>query len=70
MPVALLCLLLLSTLSARADYLFTYFTKNGEDGLHLAASKDGYKWDRLNDGKSYLTPHIKRSTMAPCDRVI
>ena len=51
-----------------ADYLFTYFTKNGEDGLHLAASADGYKWERLNDGKSYLTPTVGKSKLMrdPC----
>lgn len=52
----------------RADYLFTYFTKNGEDGLHLAASTDGYRWDRLNEGKSYLAPAVGKSKLMrdPC----
>ena len=66
----LLCLSLffLCAASLRADYLFTYFTKNGEDGLHLAASTDGYKWDRLNEGRSYLTPKIGKSKLMrdPC----
>lgn len=46
--------------SARADdvYLFTYFTGNGEDGLHLAWSEDGYHWSALNGGRSYLAPKI------------
>lgn len=39
-------------------YLFTYFTGNGENGLHLACSSDGYKWEALNGGKSYLTPTV------------
>ncbi len=54
--------------SLRADYLFTYFTKNGEDGLHLAASTDGLKWERLNGGKSYLTPKVGKSKLMrdPC----
>ena len=43
---------------AATAYLFTYFTGNGEDGLHLAWSSDGYKWEALNGGKSYLTPTI------------
>lgn len=49
-------------------YLFTYFTKNGEDGLHLAWSADGYKWEKLNDGKSYLAPTVGRSKLLrdPC----
>lgn len=39
-------------------YLFTYFTKNGQDGLHLAWSEDGYKWEALNEGRSFLAPQI------------
>jgi beta-galactosidase len=37
-------------------YLFSYFKGNGEDGLHLAYSADGLKWEALKDGKSFLTP--------------
>ena len=37
-------------------YLFSYFTGNGEDGLHFAYSTDGYHWKPLNEGKSFLTP--------------
>src|SRR3954468_20996534 len=61
-------LLLLGVAPLRADYLFTYFTKNGEDGLHLAASADGYKWEKLNDGKSYLAPEVGKSKLMrdPC----
>ena len=49
-------------------YLFTYFTKNGEDGLHLAVSDDGYHWDKLNGGRSYLTPKVGVSKLMrdPC----
>jgi hypothetical protein len=63
-----LCSLLLCVAAARAEYLFTYFTKNGEDGLHLAWSSDGYKWERLNGGKSYLPPKVGRSKLMrdPC----
>ncbi len=39
-------------------YLFTYFTGNGEDGLHLAGSDDGYHWQALNGGRSFLAPKI------------
>jgi hypothetical protein len=57
-----------SIAAARADFLFTYFTKNGEDGLHLATSTDGYAWHRLNDGRSYLTPTVGKSKLMrdPC----
>ena len=49
-------------------YLFTYFTKNGEDGLHLAWSADGYKWEKLNEGRSYLAPRVGKSKLMrdPC----
>lgn len=49
-------------------YLFTYFTRNGQDGLHLAWSADGYKWEKLNEANSYLTPVVGRSKLMrdPC----
>ena len=57
---ALLGLSLAGNAFAAADpaYLFTYFTKNGEDGLHLAWSEDGYKWQALREGRSVLAPQI------------
>lgn len=60
--------LVAGALTARAEYLFTYFTKNGEDGLHLAWSADGYTWHKLNDGKSYLAPTVGKSKLMrdPC----
>ncbi len=39
-------------------YLFSYFTDNGQDGLHLAFSRDGYVWKELNGGKSFLKPTV------------
>ena len=49
-------------------YVFSYFTGNGEDGLHLAWSRDGFKWQALNHGKSYLTPTVGESKLMrdPC----
>lgn len=44
--------------AADTAYLFTYFTKNGQDGLHLAWSEDGYKWQTLGEGRSFLAPKI------------
>ncbi len=38
-------------------YLFSYFMGNGEDGLHLAWSEDGYHWEALNNNESILTPN-------------
>ena len=67
-PVLALSLTIVSCATARADYLFTYFTKNGEDGLHLACSVDGYHWQRLNEGRSYLKPTVGISKLMrdPC----
>jgi beta-xylosidase len=49
-------------------YLFAYFVKNGEDGLHLAASTDGYHWDKLGGGASFLKPAVGKSKLMrdPC----
>ncbi|WP_414663780.1 glycoside hydrolase family 43 protein [Horticoccus sp. 23ND18S-11] len=68
MRVRCLALILLLVAPLHADYLFTYFTKNGEDGLHLATSTDGYRWERLNEGRSYLTPTVGKSKLMrdPC----
>jgi hypothetical protein len=49
-------------------YVFSYFMGNGEDGLHLAWSRDGCKWETLNGGKSYLAPKVGKATLMrdPC----
>jgi hypothetical protein len=55
--------------AAAADgYLFAYFTKNGEDGLHLAASDDAYHWGKLGAGRSYLAPKVGSAKLMrdPC----
>lgn len=39
-------------------YLFSYFTRNGEDGVHLAYSRNGIDWLPLNNGKAVITPAI------------
>jgi len=39
-------------------FLFSYFTDNGQDGLHLAYSTDGLKWEALNNGKSFVAPTV------------
>ena len=56
--VGLFLALLINLGAADTSYLFTYFTRNGQDGLHLACSEDGLKWDALNGARSYLTPRI------------
>ncbi|TVZ16571.1 prolyl oligopeptidase family serine peptidase [Maribacter sp. MAR_2009_72] len=49
-------------------YLFSYFVGNGEDGLHFAYSEDGYKWESLRNGASYLTPEVGKDKLMrdPC----
>jgi signal transduction histidine kinase len=48
-------------------FLFGYFTGNGEDGLHLAFSLNGYRWDPLNYGQSLLRPEVGEKLMRdPC----
>ena len=49
-------------------YLFSYFTGNGEDGLHLAISYDGYTWSALNNGASFLAPRVGQAKLMrdPC----
>jgi hypothetical protein len=39
-------------------FLFSYFTRNGEDGVHLAYSRDGINWLPLNGGRSVITPAV------------
>lgn len=39
-------------------YMFSYFMGNGEDGLHLAYSTDGLKWEALKNNNSFLTPEV------------
>lgn len=49
-------------------YMFSYFINNGEDGLHLAYSNNGLKWEELHPGKSYLTPKLSPDKLMrdPC----
>lgn len=48
--------------------LFSYFIRNGEDGLHLATSEDGLKWTALRGGASLLTPVVGENKLMrdPC----
>lgn len=49
-------------------YLFSYFTGNGEDGLHLVYSDDGLDWKSLKNGQSFLTPNVGNDKLMrdPC----
>lgn len=54
--------------NSRPIYLFSYFKGNGKDGLHLAYSKDGLKWQALKDDSSFLTPTAGKDKLMrdPC----
>jgi hypothetical protein len=65
-------LIALATLNVQAQskpiYIFSYFKNNGEDGLHLAYSKDLYTWKALNNDQSFLTPTVSKDKLMrdPC----
>jgi hypothetical protein len=66
---ALLALVCFRVVAAEPTaYLFAYFVKNGEDGLHLAVSDDGYSFEALNEGRSFLTPQVGEAKLMrdPC----
>jgi hypothetical protein len=49
-------------------YLFCYFKDNGQDGLHLAYSKDGYRFTALKHDSSFLSPTVSNDKLMrdPC----
>ncbi len=49
-------------------YMFSYFKNNGEDGLHLAYSYNGYSFTALNNDSSFLKPMISKDKLMrdPC----
>ena len=59
---------LLVSCAEKNAYVFSYFTGNGEDGLHLAYSRNGYQWETLNNGQSFLAPELSRDQLMrdPC----
>lgn len=59
----ILCIAFCFSQETNKAYLFSYFTKNGEDGLHIAYSTDGFDWKPLNNGKPFLAPSKKVSTL-------
>ncbi|MGK6351929.1 glycoside hydrolase family 43 protein [Parapedobacter sp. DT-150] len=67
---ACVSLLLTHVLFAQQDsvYAFSYFKGNGEDGLHLAYSEDGFKWTALNKDQSFLKPMLSKDKLMrdPC----
>ncbi|WP_343670363.1 glycoside hydrolase family 43 protein [Chitinophaga sp.] len=63
-----LCMFLAVAGMSQNVYLFAYFKGNGEDGLHLAYSKDGYNWSALKGDSSFLTPTVSKDKLMrdPC----
>lgn len=66
--VIILTAFLFSNASAQSFYLFSYFKNNGEDGLHLAYSKDLYTWSPLKNDQPFLTPMVGKDKLMrdPC----
>jgi hypothetical protein len=68
-----LCVFFLGILSANGSdpqstadngpFLFSYFRDNGQDGLHLAWSKDGLVWKPLNSDKPLTKPVVGEKLM-------
>jgi len=67
----LACFALLAAITAcsfptQADdtvYLLSFFQNNGRDGLHLAYSLDGKKWDAIKDNTSLLRPVVGKDKL-------
>ena len=55
-------------ITEKPTYLFAYFKGNGEDGLHLASSANGYDWETLKNDTSFLTPEVGKDKLMrdPC----
>ncbi|KKN13127.1 hypothetical protein LCGC14_1009500 [marine sediment metagenome] len=53
---------------AEEVFLFSYFVGNGEDGLHFAYSEDGFTWEKLRNGASFLVPKVGKDKLMrdPC----
>ena len=41
---------------AEDAYVFAYFKEPGSQGIYLALSRDGYKFEPLNDGQPWVKP--------------
>ena len=54
--------------AAKPVYMFCYFKDNGQDGLHLAYSRDGYQWSALKKDSSFLKPTVANDKLMrdPC----
>ncbi|MBL0109946.1 MAG: glycoside hydrolase family 43 protein [Saprospiraceae bacterium] len=67
--ITILCILGgVSSQAQQPIYMFSYFKDNGQDGLHLAYSHDGYTYTALKQDSSFLTPVISKDQLMrdPC----
>jgi hypothetical protein len=48
---------------AEGAYVFAYFKEPGTQGIYLALSRDGYKFDPLNDGQPWVKPEQEGEIM-------
>jgi hypothetical protein len=57
-----------TSLAQNDVYLFSSFRDNGQDGLHLAYSYDGYNWTALKKDSSFLRPTVSKDKLMrdPC----
>src|SRR5471030_1214648 len=59
-----------TAISQKTDvvYMFSYFKDNGQDGLHLAYSYDGYSFTALHNDSSFLKPFVSKDKLMrdPC----
>jgi hypothetical protein len=65
---AFLLIFSIDNLANKDVLLFSYFTGNGEDGLHLAYSYDGYEWQALKNNTTFLPPTVGKDKLMrdPC----
>lgn len=66
--VLMLCCQMIFAQQTDNAYLFSYFKNNGQDGLHLAYSYDGFKWTALKNDQSFLKPLLSKDSLMrdPC----
>lgn len=63
-----LCFATLCSAQNEEVFLFSYFKNNGQDGLHLAYSYDGYSFTSLKHDSSFLKPVLSKDKLMrdPC----
>jgi hypothetical protein len=49
--------------SAEDAYVFAYFKEPGSQGIYLALSRDGYRFEPLNDGQPWVKPQHEGEIM-------